>query len=384
MYQSQTQISDFSHKSQNRDLHIHLPPEMATTLHDQRLDLWSYFQGYLRAGIKSMLMHSPVRSAFESTPAAAPTPASPAASVNLNGEAITGSYISEATQQLLNLSHAIEQDPITREKLLYALKFSGGAWGRDPVPQELGPSAWISDVSNDHSPLEYSLALSQRTGEAELRFLIEAQPEENNLASLQESTLALNDDIAEEYRSTTSMERFDMIKDLFFPHDAQGALAAWHSFATSKTLEKWKLYLNPLAQGKENAASITSQALIRLGLEQSWLLLKSIMSPEDQIIYFALGLGNTPEDAEVKVYVSHPGSSATQIALKHAQMDPNASVKDIEEFYRCMGAGSLGPYPGKPALSCFAFKNKDPTRPARTILYPWTPMRRVMLRHSSV
>ncbi|KAJ5817690.1 Aromatic prenyltransferase DMATS type [Penicillium robsamsonii] len=287
-------------------------------------------------------------------------------------QVISGNYLSEANRQVEALSKAIGQDDATREKLLYALKFSGGEWCQDAIPQKLDTSAWVSDVSNDHSPFEYSLALSQQTGASELRFLIEAQPKENSLAALQERTSRLTEDIGTEYGPTkVSLDRLNLVRDLFLPSDPECKLAQWHSFVTSSTLEKWKIYLSPLASGRQNALNVTREALERLGLARSWKLLENMMSDDDYPIYFSLGLSPNPEEAEAKVYVAHPGASATQIAEKHAKMDPNSSVQDIEQFYSIMAGGSLGPYRGEPGVSCFHFKNKDPSRPvARTVLYP--------------
>jgi hypothetical protein len=299
-------------------------------------------------------------------------PATIAPAPTLMSQVINGSYISEANRQLTRLSEAVGQEEVTLKKLLHAFNFSGGEWCQNAVPQKLDRSAWLSDVSNDHSPFEYSFALSQETGASELRFLIEAQPVENSLSALQESTLRLTDEIAKEYGPTkVSLERLNLVRDLFFPSNAEGKLASWHSFAVSKRLEKWKIYLNPLVSGRRNAFNVTREALGRLGLASSWRLLESMMTGDDYPIYFSLGLSPNSEDAEVKVYVAHCGASATQIAQKHVQMDPNSSVQAIELFYSAMAGGFLGPYRGKPALSCFHFKNKDPSRPvARTVLYP--------------
>ncbi|KAK4870591.1 hypothetical protein LT330_004939 [Penicillium expansum] len=299
-------------------------------------------------------------------------PAPPTPALALMNQVVNRNYISEATRQVTRLSEAIGQDEVTREKLLHALNLSGGEWCQNAIQQKLNTSAWVSDVSNDHSPFEYSLALSQETGASELRFLIEAQPEENSIAALQESTSRLTDNIATEYGPTkVALDRLNLVQDLFLPSDAEGNLASWHSFATSNTLEKWKIYLNPLASGRENAFNVTREALGRLGLARSWKLLESIMTSDNYPIYFSLGLSPNPEDAEVKVYVAHRGASATQIAEKHVKMDPNSSVHAIELFYSIMAGGSLGPYRGKPGLSCFHFKNEDPSRPAaRTVLYP--------------
>ncbi|RAL15147.1 uncharacterized protein BO97DRAFT_476120 [Aspergillus homomorphus CBS 101889] len=292
--------------------------------------------------------------------------------ISASAPASAPSYISEATRQLTRLSKAVGQDEIKREKLLHALRSAGAEWARKPIPLSLDRSAWVSDVSNDHSPYEYSLALSQQTGASELRFLIEAQPEQNSLAALQESTSRLTDEIMTQYGpEKVSVDRLNLVRDLFLPADAEGRLAAWHSFATSNTLEKWKIYLNPVAAGMQNACRVIRQALERLGLAHSWALLETILTDNDCPIYFSLGLSPNPEDAEVKVYVAHFGASATQIAHKHVQMDRQASIPAIEQFYLAMGGGSLGPYRRKPGLSCFHFKNRDPSRPAaRTVLYP--------------
>jgi tryptophanase len=305
--------------------------------------------------------------AIKSTIQAAPNPA-PA----LMNRLINSSYISEAERQLTCLSEAVGQDEVTLKKLLYAFRFSGGEWCQNPIPQKLDRSAWISDVSNDHSPFEYSLALSQQTGASELRFLIEAQPEENSVAALQKCTSRLTDDIAIEYGPTkVSLNKLNLVRDLFFPPGGEGLLASWHSFATSKKLEKWKIYLSPLASGRQNAFNVTREALGRLGLTSSWKLLETILDGDDYPVYFALGLSPNPEDAEVKIYVNHPNASAREIAQKHLKLDPSSSVHAIEQFYSVMANGSPGPYRGKACASCFHFKNKDPSRPAaRTIFYP--------------
>ncbi|KAJ5291092.1 Aromatic prenyltransferase DMATS type [Penicillium angulare] len=165
------------------------------------------------------------------------------------------SYNSEASQQRTSLSKAIGQDEVTREKLLHALDFSGGDWFQKPAPKKLNPTTWVSDHS----------------GECELRFLIQAQPdgEENSRTAVQNTTSRLTADIEMKYGPRKfCLEHMKLIGDFFFPSDPQGNLASWHSFATSKTMEKWKIYLNPRASGMENTFNTTQQALERLGLTE--------------------------------------------------------------------------------------------------------------------
>lgn len=288
-------------------------------------------------------------------------------------------YVGEAVRQLAHLSRALGQRPATTEKLVSALEVAGGEWGRDAIPSTRNPNAWASEACNDHSPFEYSLALDQKTGEAELRFLVEAQPAENNMAELQKASLQLSDEIVQKYSDIVSLDRFHRVRDIFLPESgkAEGILAAWHSFAVSDKGQKWKIYLNPQAEGKQAAAAKAAEAFERLGLGDSWKLLKSVFSEADYVIYFALGLSPNPNDAEAKVYVAHPSASAARIAQLHAAVDPDADTYEIQQFCSAMAGGprglGLGPYHGKPLLSCFAFKRKNRSHPrpaARTVLFP--------------
>ena len=283
---------------------------------------------------------------------------------------INKSYVDEAARQLSHLSRVVELDQAAQDKLLHALHLGTGKWGKNLVPKTLDRSGWLSDVSNDRSPIEYSIALDQRTGESELRFLVEAQPKENSMAQLQESALRLNEDILAEYSEIVSMDRFHLLRDLFMPAQAEGTLAAWQSYAAQNGKEKWKMYLNPRASGIDNASTVTRQAFERVGLGGSWEVLTRIMtSPRDEILYVSLGLSPNLDDAEVKVYITHRDTTAAEIAQKHVSICPETSAYEIQRFLTCMAGGSPGPYLRKPLISCLAFKTKDPLRPVRTVHY---------------
>lgn len=285
-------------------------------------------------------------------------------------KAINKSYVAEAERQLSNLSLAVDQSQDLREKLLSALRLGVGKWGQGMIPQTLDRSGWLSDVSNDHSPIEYSLNLDQQTGDAEVRFLLEAQAKEPDLSLFQASAKALNEEIIANYKQVVSFDGFDRIQDVFMPEGAEGRMAAWHSFAASKSLEKWKLYLNPLVSGRDKASSVTSEAFARLGLGRSWELVQNIMGKDDYVVYFALGCSIDESESEVKAYVAHPHISAAEIAQKHTQICPDASAYEIQQFLSIMAGGSHGPYTRKPLISCFAFKRRSPETPVRTVLFP--------------
>jgi len=283
---------------------------------------------------------------------------------------ILGSYTNEASRQLTHLSNALDQEDEKRVQLISAFKLAAGRWGEEPIPQTLNPSAWLSNVSNDNAFFEYSVAIDQTSGEAELRFLIEAQPEINSISKAQKSALDLNKNIADKYRSRISLKRWNSIRELFMPSRPQGMFAAWYSYASAKQGPEWKIYLNTYAAGPQNAISITRQAFERLGLKASWDLVQEILSKNESVVYFSLDLSSDTDHARVKVYVSHPGTSASEIAQKHVQICPNADSYKIQQFCSYMAGGPLGPYHAKSLLSCFAFTSEKPTEPEGTIHFP--------------
>ena len=243
------------------------------------------------------------------------------------------------------------------------------------VPEGLDTSKWMSDVSNDNSFFEYSVAIDHSTANAELRFLIEAQPEGtvskvDALTKLQESAVQLNERIAEAYGPTVSFERMKTLQDIFMPPRAEGNLAAWHSCAMTKSGPQWKIYLNPNASGSNTARSATQSAFSRLGLASAWELLASALSASDIIQYFSLDLSGDTGNSRVKVYVAHPNASSSEIAEKHVKICPTACAYSVQQFCASMAGGSLGPYNAKPVLSCFAFTTKTPEEPVGTVHFP--------------
>ncbi|KAK7753350.1 putative secondary metabolism biosynthetic enzyme [Diatrype stigma] len=282
-------------------------------------------------------------------------------------QSITGTYSGEASRQLSHLAKAIGQEKLT-EQLLSAVALSTGSWGKKRIPRTVDLSGWVSAVSNDHSPFEYSVVIDQGSGEAELRFLVEAQPEENSPKHLEMNALHLAENIATNY-SSTSLGSFNAIRGIFLPLHTDSNFVAWFSFAASTSTPEWKIYLNPCVSGKENASKSVCAALRRLGLSKAWALIESTMASSDSIAYFSLDLSRD-EEARVKVYVAHPGAKASQIALKHTKICPDASSYEIERFCLSMAGGSPGPYDAKPLLSCFAFTNKAADRPVGTVHFP--------------
>ena len=289
-----------------------------------------------------------------------PIPVEPPA---VHGEITNGvkadTFFGRANGDLSNLRKALKLGNGTQKALQEGLRAAMQSWGLATIPER--PSGWLSDVGLNHSPMEYSISIELNTAAAELRFLVEAQASENTLAAYQHSALSLNRDVRQKYPRTAAFDRFDLVEDLFFPSQlgAQGPFTAWHAFAVSRSSGEsaaWKLYLNPNAAGKERAAAITREAMIRLGMPGAWSLLESIKTDAEDFAFFSLDLRSGPQ-ARVKVYVRHNGYSGPDGVLeKLARVGCSEQASgDMRRFHCILSGGSDMAYRRKAMMTCFAF-----------------------------
>lgn len=292
-------------------------------------------------------------------------------------QTVKGSYVEVAREQLALLSSSLQQDAAAGQKLISAFELAAKEWGHELIPTTPGYNGWISNVSNDNAPYEYSVAISQRTGDTELRFLIETQPSQSTWTCLRNEALRLTESIAAKYGESVSLDRFHMVRDLFLPDrpgNSKAIMAMWHSCALDlSTGPEWKVYFDPsAASGGSRAArsATTCEALSRLGLGESWTQLEQQISPDDYVVYFSLDLCDKAE-ARVKVYVAHPDATAAEVARKHdALCGADSDSYEIQRFIKTMSGGPSGPFTGKPLLSCFAFTSRAPGRSVGTVHFP--------------
>ncbi|GAP85236.1 putative tryptophanase [Rosellinia necatrix] len=291
-------------------------------------------------------------------------------------QGVSQSYIDEAKRQIFSLCRAVAVDDTRKDQLASAVELTMSDWGKSRIPEEIDTSGWVSHVSNDHSPFEYSVVLDQSTGEAEVRFLVEGQlsggrGDGDFLPQLQEKALQLTREIAGNYSATVSLDRFDLVRDLFMPAKPEGKFSAWHSYAASQKGPEWKVYFNPSAvPGRDKTLVATRTALERLGMGDTWRLVEDTLSPSESVVYISLDLCSDADHARVKVYISHTSATAQAIAQKHVALSPHADAYEVQRFCEAMAGGSLGSYTGKPLLSCFAFTTRAPRQAEGTVHFP--------------
>ncbi|MFI7006533.1 tryptophan dimethylallyltransferase family protein [Streptomyces sp. NPDC050145] len=217
------------------------------------------------------------------------------------------------------------------------------------------PPASRSFLSDDHTPVEFSLACTSGAAPV-LRVLVEPGWNHSDMADSARAGLDVIRAMAARWDFPT--DQLDALEDLFFPASAEGPLALWYALdLRAGGVPGVKVYLNPSASGPEHAARTVQEALRRLGYSDAF----EKLPPAGGYPFLALDLGawKTPR---VKVYVSHPRMSADD-ACALSRTSASAAA-DIRYFFHA-AAGSRPPSePGaddtprllrRPALTCHSF-----------------------------
>jgi DMATS type aromatic prenyltransferase len=235
-----------------------------------------------------------------------------------------------------------------------------GSWGRRGVDR---PPPWASDITDDHSPFELSLAIDG--GVPELRFLIEVQGEEPGVASNWEAARAMNERLAAS--SGVHLGRLTQVEDLFAPTTECHRFAMWHAVCLPPHARpEFKIYLNPQVRGKAGARALVEEAMVRLGFGDACAHLPEPQAREE-ICYFSLDLSDRPE-ARVKVYTAHHRATIDRLEAAVAGASGHAQGA-VADFCESM-AGSLGPFHGRPVLTCLSFVEGRSAPTTGTIHFP--------------
>jgi DMATS type aromatic prenyltransferase len=275
----------------------------------------------------------------------------------------TQTYVECGIEKLIALCHAAglsnRIDQITE-----VFRTLTSSWGETVVGAN---TTWESDVSDDCSPFEFSIALDPN--KAELRVLVEAQGRDPNLQSNWEAGLELNQQLAAKYN--VSLDRFEQIADLFAPTNSEAKFSIWHSACFYLDKEPaFKLYVNPQSQSKSKAAAIVEESLVRLGFDRAWPTLAETAAQrgpdKDEFIYFSLDLAAHPQ-ARVKVYLRHHDATPAELesALSAAR---NYVAGDAIEFCQAMAPGQTS-FTQKPVGTCFSLIQGADSVPSFGTLY---------------
>ncbi|MCX4671900.1 prenyltransferase [Streptomyces sp. NBC_01381] len=232
------------------------------------------------------------------------------------------------------------------------------------------PPASLSFISDDHTPVEFSLAFTPDAAPT-LRMLVEPGCASGDMAESGRVGLKVIREMADRWNFSTA--QLDVLEDLLFPDAAEGPMALWYALDLRPGgIPGVKVYLNPSVDGPENAARTVREALYRLGHADAFAALPDGAGYP----FIALDLGSwaTPR---ARVYVKHPRMSADD-AVTVSRTAPDLAEDQVRSFFR-LAAESV-PLPGRkagesprllrrPALTCHAFTDRETASPSGFTLH---------------
>ena len=260
-------------------------------------------------------------------------------------------YLGAASQQLDGLWRAVHGSECPAEvRAQLSVLFEG--WGHRSLPTT---PEWPSDIGDDHSPFEFSIALGTST--SEIRLVVEAQGDRPDFVGTREACLRLNEALG---KREADLRRFDQVRDLFLPGDVtRGRFALWHAVSLTRGPMQAKAYMNPQARGPHAAGALVDEAFKRLGMPDAWASVTSTFPgiPGEAVRYFALDLDRSAT-ARAKVYL-YPRTATCRDLERVAALRPGYLAGEVTEFCRQM-TGTTDPDGEYPMCAYLAFVAGDP------------------------
>lgn len=229
------------------------------------------------------------------------------------------------------------------------------------------PPLWPSDVADDATPVEFSIALDDG-GDRAVRILGETIPHNPGPNANVAAARRFLETVVERHGCTA--DRFEAVQDLFLPEHPQGKFALWFSLIfRSQGPPRLKVYFNPDVRGPEHNRQLVAEGLRRLGMDNAYDLAMAHglrRGERDRFSFFALDLDDSPL-SRVKLYISHEAATAEDVAYC-AEAVSGVDTNQIHDFCALLGGGTRR-FAGRPLISSYSFVEADFDRPGNYSLY---------------
>ncbi|MDD9942282.1 MAG: tryptophan dimethylallyltransferase family protein [Myxococcales bacterium] len=274
------------------------------------------------------------------------------------------SFRAVAERKLSSLTQGMELSGAQYQRTIAALDKLTGSFAHEPVGDQ---PLWGSDIADDGSPVEISVAMAD--GRFDLRLLAETQSTQAGKHFGWDAALALNDRLQRE--AGADLSRFQKVADLFVPDPRIAPrFSLWHgAVVPEEGPTRYKLYLNPQVLGEALAPALTREMLERLDLQRAWTPVQNLLAVNgrtNQLFYASLDLVPGPS-GRVKLYIAHHGVQASSLETQLAQFER------YEAGHATQLVSSLsdhdGPFDQRPILTCLSFTEASDV-PAVTLHFP--------------
>lgn len=278
---------------------------------------------------------------------------------------LSGSLVEVGSERLEALARGLGFDAPSLQAMKDVFLMLASSWRRLPAG---GAPPWPSDVCDDHSLFELSMALDAEG--PQLRVLVEPMDEPHSLRANRSASQRLHEELARAHG--LDLRRLRALEDLLMPEEAQGRFVAWQSaaFRPGHPVDL-KVYFNLLVHGPGREARLTEEALSRLGFHHAWRTVAGVLGRRelglDAPVYFALDL-SPRADARVKLYFRHLQADAAFVEEMCA-LGRHHQPGVVRAFCRAMSGGGEGPYLGKGPVTCFSFTDPEDARPHAVTAY---------------
>jgi len=244
------------------------------------------------------------------------------------------------------------------------------SWSRLPTG---GTPSWPSDVCDDHSPFELSLAIDDRG--PQLRVLVEPMDSPPSHSASLAAGLRLRKRLEQNLVPSLGVDfsRLRALEGLLLPQELKGGrFSAWYAVGFDRERAPiLKGYFNLAVQGPARAPQIAEEVLHRLGFHKAWPPMAEILGRREvgaeEVVYFALDLSPV-EGARAKLYFRHHAPTAAfleEVSAVARYHQPGL----VADFCRQFTGGKEGPYGGKGAVTCFSFTDPSDARPTTATSY---------------
>jgi len=281
------------------------------------------------------------------------------------GSEPTRTLITSGSSRLAGLARVLGFDEPSSQSMREVFQTLASSWH---ALASGGTPPWRSDVCDDHSPFELSMAVDEEG--PQVRVLVEPMDAPHSVEGNRAASLRLHEVLARDFG--LQLERVRALEDLLLPARAQGRFVAWYSAALGpgQPLD-FKAYFNLHVQGPGRAPRLTEEALHRLGFHAAWPTVASVLGLReegaDELVYLALDLSSR-SDARVKLYFRHHWPTAAFLDELCA-VARHHSPGVVAGFCREMAGGQEGPYGGKGPVTCFSFTDPSDARPKAVTAY---------------